>query len=164
MVEMELVGVRVELPSNSPIVLLREVSGDRRVLPIFIGGPEATAIAFALDDVTTPRPMTHDLLKDVLDDLGAGLERVVVTALREGTFYADLHLVANGDVHQVSARPSDAIALAARTGSTIYADEDVLDEAAYALEEDEEDGEAEEQVVEEFKEFIDSVSPDDFAS
>jgi uncharacterized protein len=164
MVEMELVGVRVELPSNSPIVLLREVSGDRRVLPIFIGGPEATAIAFALDDVTTPRPMTHDLLKDVLDDLGAGLERVVVTALREGTFYADLHLVANGDVHQVSARPSDAIALAVRTGSTIYADEDVLDEAAYALEEDDEDGEAEEQVVEEFKEFIDSVSPDDFAS
>jgi hypothetical protein len=163
MVEMELVGVRVELPSNSPIVLLREVEGDRRVLPIFIGGPEATAIAFALDQVTTPRPMTHDLLKDVLDDVGVALERVVVTALQDGTFFASLHLQANGDVHHVSSRPSDAIALAVRTGSTIYAEEDVLDEAAYALDE-EEDEEEQEQVVEEFKEFIDSVSPEDFGS
>jgi bifunctional DNase/RNase len=166
MVEMELVGVRVELPSNSPIVLLRERADDRRVLPIFIGGPEATAIAFALDEVTTPRPMTHDLMKDLLEELGASVERIVVTGLQDGTFYAAIHLVANGDQHEVSARPSDAIALAVRTGSPIYADEGVLDEAAYALDE-EEDGEDEseqEQVVEEFKEFIDSVSPDDFAS
>lgn len=164
MVEMELVGVRVELPSNSPIVLLRELEGDRRVLPIFIGGPEATAIAFALDEVSTPRPMTHDLMKDLLEDVGANVERVVVTDLRDGTFYADVHLVANGDVHQVSARPSDAIALAVRTEASIWAEEAVLDEAAYVLEEDDEDSEEQEQVVEEFKEFIDSVSPDDFAS
>jgi bifunctional DNase/RNase len=165
MVEMELVGVRVELPSNSPIVLLRELSGDRRVLPIFIGGPEATAIAFALDEVVTPRPMTHDLMKDVLEELGSSLERIVVTGLRDGTFFAALHLKANGDQHEVSARPSDAIALAVRTGSPIFADEGVLDEAAYALDEDDDAEETEqEQVVEEFKEFIDSVSPDDFAS
>jgi hypothetical protein len=163
MVEMELVGVRVELPSNSPIVLLREVEGDRRVLPIFIGGPEATAIAFALDEVATPRPMTHDLMKDLLDELGSAVERIVVTGLRDGTFFASIHVQANGDDHEVSSRPSDAIALAVRTGSPIFADEAVLDEAAYALEE-EDDDEEEEQVVEEFKEFIDSVSPDDFAS
>jgi len=165
MVEMELVGVRVELPSNSPIVLLREVEGDRRVLPIFIGGPEATAIAFALDEVSTPRPMTHDLMKDLLDELGSSVERIVVTGLRDGTFYAAILVQANGDQHEVSSRPSDAIALAVRTGSPIFADEAVLDEAAYALEEDgEDDDEDSEQVVEEFKEFIDSVSPDDFAS
>src|SRR6185436_2199339 len=91
MVEMELVGVRVELPSNTPIVLLRETEGRQRVLPIFIGGPEATAIAFALDGVVTPRPMTHDLLKDVIEGLDARLERIVVTSLSAGTFYAELH-------------------------------------------------------------------------
>ena len=92
MVEMELVGVRVEVPSSSPIALLREVGGARRVLPIFIGAPEANAIAFALEEIVTPRPMTHDLLKDVLDDMGVSLEQVVVTELREGTFFAELEL------------------------------------------------------------------------
>jgi uncharacterized protein len=159
---MELVGVRVELPTNAPIVLLREREGDRRLLPIFIGGPEATAIAFALEEVGTPRPMTHDLMKNVLDDLGARLERVVVTDLSDGTFYAELHIEAHGDKHQVSSRPSDAIALAARTGTPIFADEAVLDEAAYAVGEDDE--EEQEEVVEQFKEFIDNVNPDDFAS
>jgi hypothetical protein len=145
-------------------VLLRELEGERRVLPIFIGGPEATAIAFALDEVATPRPMTHDLMKDLLEELGSSVERIVITGLRDGTFYAGIHLVANGDQHEVSARPSDAIALAVRTESPIYADEGVLDEAAYALDEEEGEEEEQEQVVEEFKEFIDSVSPDDFAS
>jgi bifunctional DNase/RNase len=126
MVEMELVGVRVELPTNAPIVLLRETSGDHRTLPIFIGGPEATAIAFALENVDVPRPMTHDLLKDVIDDLGVRLEKVVVT------------------------------------GAAIFAEEDVLDEAAYPPEEEPE--EEQEEVVEQFREFIDSVNPEDFAS
>jgi bifunctional DNase/RNase len=162
MVEMELIGVRVELPTNAPIVLLRETEGEHRTLPIFIGGPEATAIAFALEQVETPRPMTHDLMKDMLDGLGVRLDRVVVTELRESTFYAELHLGRNGQTHVVSSRPSDAIALAVRTGTTIYADEGVLDEAGYAPEEEAE--EEQEEVVEQFREFIDRVNPEDFAS
>ncbi len=163
MVEMELVGVRVEVPSSSPIALLRELGGARRVLPIFIGAPEANAIAFALEEVVTPRPMTHDLLKNVLDDMGASLERVVVTEVREGTFFAELELNAHDGVHTISSRPSDALALAARTGSPIFAREDVLADAGYIADEDEDEGE-EEEVVEQFKEFIESVNPEDFAS
>jgi len=162
-IEMELVGVRVEMPSSSPIALLREVGGSRRVLPIFIGAPEATAIAFALEEVVTQRPMTHDLLRDVLDDLGVSLEKVTVTDLRDGTFYAELELNARDGVHTVSSRPSDAIALAARTGSPIYAAEAVLDEAGYLADDEGEEPE-EEEVVEQFKEFIDTVNPEDFAS
>lgn len=163
MVEMELVGVRVELPSNTPIVLLRETEGQHRVLPIFIGGPEATAIAFALDGVVTPRPMTHDLMKDVIEGLGSRLERIVVTSLSAGTFYAELHLVAADGLRQVSARPSDAIALAVRVGAPIFAEEAVVDEAATAVEEDA-PVPVKEDVVEQFREFIDNVTPDDFAS
>jgi uncharacterized protein len=165
MVEMELVGVRVELPSNAPIVLLRETGGLHRTLPIFIGGPEATAIAFALEGVDTPRPMTHDLMKNVLDDLGVRIERIVVTELRDSTFFAELHLSGggNGNTHVVSSRPSDAIALAVRAGTPIFADEAVLDEAAYPPEEHEEEQEQDE-VVEQFKEFIEKVNPEDFAS
>jgi bifunctional DNase/RNase len=163
MIEMELIGVRVELPTNAPIVLLRETDGSHRTLPIFIGGPEATAIAFALEGVETPRPMTHDLMKNVLEELGWQLDRVVVTELRESTFFAELHLTSNGQTHVISARPSDAIALAARTGTTIFADESVLDEAAYPPD-DEVAEEAQDEVVEQFKEFIDRVNPEDFAS
>jgi bifunctional DNase/RNase len=162
MVEMDLVGVRVELPTNAPIVLLRERNGQQRLLPIFIGGPEATAIAFALEQVETPRPMTHDLLKDILDDLGAQVERIVVTELRESTFFAEIHIVSNGRTHAVSSRPSDAIALAARVGTPIYAEEQVLDEAAYPA--DEPATEEQDDVVEQFRAFIDQVNPEDFAS
>jgi bifunctional DNase/RNase len=158
---MELVGVRVELPTNTPIVLLRETGGDRRMLPIFIGGPEATAIAFALEKVETPRPMTHDLLQNVLEDLGVSLERIVVTELHDSTFFAELHLVRGDDTHQVSSRPSDAIALAVRTGSPIFASEEVLDEVGYTVSEEQL---PEEEVVEEFRRFIDDVDPEDFAS
>ena len=159
---MEIVGVRVEMPSSSPIALLREVGGTQRLLPIFIGAPEATAIAFALEEVVTPRPMTHDLLRTVRDDLGVSLERITVTDLREGVFYAELELNARDGVHTISSRPSDAIALAARTGSPIFAAESVLDEAAY-VEEAAEEGPEQEEVVEQFKEFINSVDPEDFA-
>jgi bifunctional DNase/RNase len=161
-IEMEIVGVRVEMPSSSPIALLREVGGTQRMLPIFIGAPEATAIAFALEEVVTPRPMTHDLLRTVLDDLGVSLERITVTDLREGVFYAELELNARDGVHTISSRPSDAIALAARTGSPIYAAESVLDEAAY-VEEVAEEAPEQDEVVEQFKEFINSVDPEDFA-
>src|SRR4051812_42218954 len=166
MVEMELVGVRVEMPSSSPIALLREVGGNR-LLPIFIGAPEATAIAFAIEEVVTPRPMTHDLFREVLDDLGVSIEKVTVTELRDGVFYAELELNGRDGVHTISSRPSDAIALAARTGSPIYATESVLTDAGYTedqLEDDDGDPEQREEVVEQFREFIDSVNPEDFAS
>jgi bifunctional DNase/RNase len=162
MVEMELVGVRVELPTNVPIVLLRETEGDRRVLPIFIGSPEATAIAFALERVETPRPMTHDLLKTLLEELGASVERIVVTELRDSTFFAEIHLTRNGKAHTVSSRPSDAIALAVRMGTPIFAEEAVLSEAAYPADAGEERGEESEEVVEQFREFIEHVNPEDF--
>ncbi len=109
---MELVGIELERPPNIPCLVLREADGEGRILPIFIGGPEATAIAFALEQVETPRPMTHDLMKDLLDELGAQVERVVVTELREATFFAELVLRVGNDVHTVSAPPSDAVALA----------------------------------------------------
>lgn len=161
MVEMELVAVRIELPGNTPVVILRELAGPNRLLPIFIGQPEATAIAFAIDGVVTPRPMTHDLLKNVLDELGATLERIVVTELSEGTFYADLHVQLGEASHQISSRPSDAIALAIRVGCPIFVEDAVLDEAGLVEEPEEEESE---EVVEKFREFIDSVNPDDFAS
>lgn len=161
MVEMELVGVRVELPTNTPIVLLRETAGERRMLPIFIGAPEATAIAFALEQVPTPRPMTHDLVKNLFEEIGVTLERIVVTDLQDSTFFAELHLVQGEATHQLSSRPSDAIALAARTGSPIFAEESVLDEVGYTVREE---AQPEEEVVEEFRRFIDNIDPEDFAS
>lgn len=162
MVEMELVGVRLEVPANSPIVLLREKVDRPRVLPIYIGGPEAAAIAYALEGVVTPRPLTHDLFKNLLDELAVSLRRVVVTELREHTFFAELELVLGGSVHRLSSRPSDAIALAARTGTPIFCAEAVLDECARRPEEDEPAEEAD-GLVDEFREFIENVSPDDFA-
>lgn len=164
---MELVGVRVEVPGNAPVVLLRERNGDGRILPIFVGSPEATAIALALEAVETPRPMTHDLLASMLLALDAEVERVVVTELLDRTFYADIILRFGEADLTVSSRPSDAIALAARTGSPIYAADGVLDEAAYRPEDDESGAESvgteeAEEMVEEFREFIENISPEDF--
>ncbi len=163
MAEMELVGVRVEMPSSAPIALLRELGGAKRVLPIFIGAPEATAIAFALEEVVTLRPMTHDLLREVLDDLGVSLEKITVTELRDGVFHAELELNGRDGIHTISSRPSDALALAARTGSPIFATDELLDEAGYLEDEEPAEGEVQEEVVEEFRDFIDSVNPEDFA-
>jgi len=156
---MELVGIEVERPPNIPCLLLRETGGEGRVLPIFIGGPEATAIAFALEEVETPRPMTHDLMKDLLDEVGARIERIVVTELREATFYAEIILNVAGEIHSVSARPSDAVAMAVRYGAPVFAEEAVLAEAGRVAGEG-----VPEEVVEQFKEFIDHVNPEDFAS
>jgi uncharacterized protein len=161
MVEMELIGVRVEVPSNQPMVVLRERDEGRRMLSIWIGGPEATAIAVALEGLEPRRPLTHDLLKIVLDELGATLVQVVITELRDSVFYADLHLTVAGGAKIISARPSDAIALAIRTGTPIHASESVLAEAGFVEPDPEE---PEEVVVEQFREFIDSVDPEDFAS
>ena len=156
-IPLELVGVRIELPTNQPIVLLREVGGDR-YLPIWIGAVEATAIAFALEGVEPQRPLTHDLLKNLTDRLGAKVERVVVNDLREGIYYADLVLAVNGDEVVVSARPSDAIALAARTEALLFATPEVLEEAGVEIRDDQD----EEAEVERFREFLDTVRPEDF--
>jgi uncharacterized protein len=150
--EIDVVGVRGEMPANRPIVLLRETHGDR-YLPIWIGAVEATAIAFAQQGVVPPRPLTHDLLRDVIEATGQQLDEVRITEVTEGVFYALLVLSSGAEV---SARPSDSIALALRTGTRIVCDETVLDEAGIEVPEEEE------QEVEKFREFLDSVSPEDF--
>ena len=154
---MELTGVRVELPTNQPIVLLRERDGER-YLPIWIGASEAAAIALCLQGVVTPRPMTHDLMKTILEDLSVDVQRVVVTELRDATFFATIQLQRKGEDHEVSSRPSDAIALAVRMSVPIFASEDVLNEASILIPGDEE------EEVEKFREFLDNVSPEDFES
>src|SRR5437660_7475306 len=155
MVEVTLVGVRVELPTNQPIVLLKERDGGR-FLPIWIGTVEATAIAFAQQGVVTPRPMTHDLLKNILEEIGVHIERIVITELREGTYYATIQMSRNGSSYEVSSRPSDAIALAVRVNVPIFANEEVLTEASIVIRDDEE------QEVEKFREFLEQVNPEDF--
>ena len=160
---MELVGVRVQLPTNTPILLLRETSGQRRVVPIYIGGPEAHAIDLARAGTPRARPMTHDLFAEVIDGLGAALERVVVTELRNSTFYAELYLRdGNGGVQTISARPSDAIALAARTGSPIFAEEALIEEAGIEEDETEDSPGDEEEMVQELRKFLEDVNPEDF--
>lgn len=149
---MDVIGVRLEMPSNQPIVLLRETNSDR-YLPIWIGAPEATAIAFAQQGLTPPRPLSHDLMKEILGATGVSLSSVKITELRDGVFYADLVLSSGVEV---SARPSDAIALALRTGSPIFGEEALLEEAGVTIP-DESDDE-----VERFREFLDTVTPEDF--
>ena len=157
MIELALVGVRVELPSNQPIVLLKESDGER-YLPIWIGAVEATAIAFALQGIQTPRPMTHDLLRDILASSEIEVERIVISELVDQTFYATIRMSTNGKATEVSSRPSDAIALAVRVNVPIYADEEVLEQAGIELRDEEE------SEVEKFREFLDQVSPEDFAA
>jgi len=161
---MELLGVRLELPANAPVLLLREPDGAQRVLPIYIGPEEAKAIALALEGVIPPRPLTHDLLRDTIAALGATVVRVSVTSLEDRTFFAELELRIDQRTVRVSARPSDAVALAVRVDAPIFAAEEVLDEAASPVEDDGEGGQEQEEIVEEFREFIDQVNPEDFAS
>lgn len=161
MIRVQLVGVRVEVPSNQPIMLLREDEGEgRRYLPIFIGSPEATAIFYALQGMETPRPMTHDLFTTVLAQLGARITRVAITDLSDGTYYAEIEIDAGGETHRISARPSDAVALAVRAPQPVplYAAEEVLEEAGVIFESEEE-----EEEIEQFREFLDQVTPEDFA-
>ena len=155
MIELSLIGVRIELPANQPIVLLKEREGER-YLPIWVGTTEATAIALALQGVPTPRPMTHDLLKNVLEELEILVDRIVITELRDGTFFAVIQMARNGTRYEVSSRPSDAIALAVRAEVPIFASEDVLTEASILIRDDEE------QEVEKFRAFLDEVNPEDF--
>ncbi|GAA2120952.1 bifunctional nuclease family protein [Nocardioides bigeumensis] len=150
--EVDVIGVRVEMPSNQPIVLLREVTGER-YLPIWIGAVEATAIAFAQQGVVPPRPLTHDLMKDVLDATGIDLTEVRITEVKDNVFYA---LLVFGSGVEVSARPSDSIALALRTGARIVCADEVLDDAGLEVPAEQEDE------VERFREFLDNVSAEDF--
>jgi len=156
MIELTLVGVRVELPTNQPIVLLKEADGER-YLPIWIGAVEATAIAFALQGVVTQRPMTHDLMKTMLDDVGVTVDMISITELKEGTFFSSIRLVQNGSTFDVSSRPSDALALAVRTNVRIFASEEVIEEASITIKDDDDEAE-----VEKFKAFLDDVKPEDF--
>jgi uncharacterized protein len=157
MIELSLVGVRVELPTNQPIVLLKEADG-HRYLPIWVGAVEATAIAFALQGIQTPRPMTHDLLRDILEETDVTVERVLINELVDQTFFALIRLNRAGDPKEVSSRPSDAIALAVRVNVPIFADEEVLEQAGIELRDEEE------SEVEKFREFLDQVTPEDFAA
>src|SRR5205814_9099892 len=131
-------AVRAGRGSDTPFVLLQEAAGARRTLPICIGAPEATAIAYAMQNVAVARPLTHDLMRDLLVDLGAQVEAVVITELREQTFYAEIRMTLAGKQHIVSSRPSDAIALAARIGTTIYVEDEMLDAEGVLLQNDEE--------------------------
>ena len=160
---MELEGVRLEVPASAPVMMLREQAGRRRLLPIYIGGPEAAAIHYALEGIEPARPLTHDLLKNVLDELTTSLDRVVVTEVRDRTYYAELHLVNAAGAHTVSSRPSDAIALAVRTQTPIFAEESLLDEVGQEQEEVEpgEEGD-EDELLEDFRDFIENVKPEDF--
>ena len=152
MSEMHVIGVRVEQPQNQPVLLLRETDGER-YLPIWIGQTEATAIALEQQGVEPARPLTHDLIKNLIEAFGRTLKEVRIVDLREGTFYADLVFDQNT---RVSARPSDSIAIALRVGVPIFAEESVLTEAGLVMPDEREDE------VEKFKEFLESVSPDDF--
>lgn len=158
-IPMSIDGVQVGYSSAAPVVLLREAEGDR-YLPIWIGAVEATAIVAALEDMVPPRPLTHDLLRMAVESLGAEVDRAVVTEVRDNVFYAELVLLTNGGEVTVSCRPSDAIALAVRTEARLFAYPEVLDEAGVIIKSVEEP----EQEIEEFRRFLEGVSPEDFSS
>jgi bifunctional DNase/RNase len=151
-VKINVVGVRVEMPTNQPIILLQDENSER-YLPIWVGAVEATAIAFAQQGIKPPRPLTHDLFTDVLITLQTKLVEVRITALKDGVFFAEIEF---GEGHVLSARPSDAIALALRNEASIYAAEEVLTAAGIEI-----PGEEEDQ-LDKFREFLDQVKPEDF--
>ena len=160
MIPLELVGVRVEVPANTPMMLLREQDGDHRLLPIYIGTPEASAIHYALEGVEPPRPLTHDLFLITLGELGASVDQVVVTEMRDRTFHAEVHLSSPAGDKVISARPSDAVALAVRCNAPLFAtDELMAAEAQDAPPEPEADAA---EIIDDFKDFLDNVSPEDF--
>ena len=172
--EVDVMGVRVEMPSNQPIVLLREVAGDR-YLPIWIGPMEADAIAVRLQDVSVARPMTHDLLRNTIEQLGGHVVHIIVNDLMNDTFFARIVLDVHGETMEIDSRPSDAIALAVRVEAPIFVEESVLDRAGVVLDEDEGAPEAAEpsrqsrvldpaelERLGAFKDFIEGLDLDDF--
>ncbi|MSW09536.1 MAG: bifunctional nuclease family protein [Actinobacteria bacterium] len=162
LISMEVIGVRVEMPSNQPIVLLKEIDGSR-FLPIWVGAVEATAIAFAQQGVQPPRPLTHDLAITIIEDLDATLTAVHVTHIDQGVFYANLIIRDGaGATRTISARPSDAISLAIRSAANILASSELLDEIGIEIPAETAPGE-ENQEVERFREFLEQINPEDFA-
>ena len=157
--EMEIYGVSFDLVGKQPIVLLKTADGNR-FLPIWIGHPEAAAILMKLQNASTPRPMTHDLVTEILGQLNAEVVRITVTELRENTFFAQITVQQDGSEVEIDSRPSDAIALAIRSDAPIYAAESVIEESAIEFEGEEIN---EEEMVDEFKKFLENVSPDQFA-
>ncbi len=158
MQEMVIYGVSFDMVGKQPIVLLKTRKGNK-FLPIWIGHPEAAAILMKLQGANTPRPMTHDLVNDMLSELDVSCSKVSVTELKENTFYASITLRMDGREIEIDSRPSDALALAVRTSAPIYAAEDVITESAIEFEHEVED---QEEVVEKFKDFLDNVTPEDF--
>lgn len=159
---MELLAVQLRMPANTPVMVLREQQGGGRLLPILIGAPEAASIHTALEGIQPPRPLTHDLALTLLDTLGARLERVLITEMREHTFYAELHLRTAAGESVVGCRPSDAVALAVRCNADIYADDDLLDVEGVEAPEDDDDDVDEEAILDEFRDFLDDIDPEDF--
>ncbi len=157
--EMVIYGVSFDLVGKQPIVLLKTADGNK-FLPIWIGHPEAAAILMKLQGATTPRPMTHDLVTEILGQLEATVVRIAVTELRDNTFYAQITVQMNGTEIEVDSRPSDAIALAIRADAPIFAADDVIEESAIEFEGEEVN---EEEMVDEFKKFLEHVTPDEFA-
>ncbi len=151
MIELDVMGVRVEVPSNAPLLLLKE-SGGPRYLPIWIGAAEASAIVNALEGVVPQRPLTHDLMADMLAELGHREIAAEITTVIDGTFYAELTI----DGHVISARPSDVVALALRSGFRVRCPAVLMDQVGVELFEPAEDE------VEKFREFLDTITPDDF--
>ncbi|HKB95152.1 MAG TPA: bifunctional nuclease family protein [Gaiellaceae bacterium] len=162
MQEMLIYGVSFDLVGKQPIVLLKTAEGNK-FLPIWIGHPEAAAILMKLQSQSPPRPMTHDLLSDMLEQLGAQVTRITVTELRENTFYAQITLQQDGSEIEVDSRPSDAIALAIRAEAPIFAADRVIEESAIEFEGDEIDQERLDDEVAKFRHFLDEVTPDQFA-
>ena len=162
MQEMNIYGVSFDLVGKQPIVLLKTADGNK-FLPIWIGHAEAAAILMKLQSQVAPRPMTHDLMSDMLEQLGAHLVRITVTELRENTFYAQITVAQDGQEIEVDSRPSDAIALAIRAEAPIYAADRVIEESAIEFEGEEVDEEQLEAEVSKFRHFLDEVTPDQFA-
>lgn len=161
MEEMEVEGVKLEVPANAPVLMLREVGGQRRGLPIYIGGPEASAIHFALEGIVSERPLTHDLLVNVIADMGGELTKIVITEEREHTFFAELHIDGPIGSRVVSCRPSDAVALSVRVGAPIFASTELMDAVGVEIIVQPAD---EEEILDDFRQFIDSINPEDFQS
>lgn len=169
MVEVELSSVRVDLRSNTPLILLREKLEPHRSLPIFIGAPEATSIAMAQRGYEAPRPLTHDLTSSIISRMGGVLEKVVVVELRDSTYYADLYIIVKDQTIVVSARPSDAVALAIRVGSMIFVNDDLIAREGVVVSDDDvfennmSSAEEDPNVINEFREFLDNITPEDFS-